>query len=257
MRTLAISLGNTSLFVGVFAGATLKRSFRLPPSELARLPRRINGSIDRAVICSVVPLLTPDVLRLIHRTWKIEAHVLTAASTIPIAIGYRRPRELGTDRLAAACGAYHQYPRKNVIIVDAGTATTVTALTKEGRLSGGAILPGLSLWAAALSDRTAQLPKIIPTRPKQALGRAPREAIASGIFHGHVGAIRELVKRIGEEAFGRSPPIVIGTGGNAPLLASAKLFTLVEPTLVLQGLRVVAEGLPSLTRRAVRSHRSD
>ncbi len=240
MRTLALSIGNTSLFAGVFAGARLVSSFRLAPGDLATLPRRVRGPIGRAALCSVVPPLTPDVLRLIRRIWQLEARVLTASAAHGLAIGYRRPRELGADRVATALGARLRFPRRNVIVVDCGTATTVTALRRDGALLGGAIFPGLALWSDMLATRTAQLPRVAPARPDAAVGRSPREGIASGIFFGQLGAIRETVARVRTEAFGRAACLIVGTGGNAAAFAREAVFDEIAPALALHGLSAFA-----------------
>ena len=129
---------------------------------------------------------------------------------------------------------------RDVIVVDCGTATTVTALTRTGRIAGGAILPGLALWSEMLAARTAQLPEVLPVRRPAPLGRSPLEAIASGLFHGHAGAIRELVQVVARDAFGKAPAVVVGTGGNAPRFAREKLFTELSPDLILIGLRAFA-----------------
>ncbi|ACB74072.1 type III pantothenate kinase [Opitutus terrae] len=240
MRTLAISLGNTSLFGGVFVDDRLSRTFRLAHGELHRLPAQVGKSIDAAAVCSVVPALTARVVTRIRRTWRIQPGMLTADTAHGLTIRYRRPRELGTDRLAAALGARALYPRRHVIVVDCGTATTVTALHRDGRLLGGAILPGVTLWVDALAVRTAQLPRIAPRRPRTAVGRSPMEAIASGVFFGHLGAVRELVARVRRESFGRGAAIVVGTGGHAPLFGHDGLFDALVPDLVLRGLHVFA-----------------
>nr|AYC79555.1 type III pantothenate kinase [uncultured bacterium] len=132
------------------------------------------------------------------------------------------------------------HSKKNVIVVDCGTATTLTALSGAGVLLGGAILPGLSLWPEMLAGRTAQLPLVKLRRPSAALGRSTGEGIQSGVFYGHVGAIRELVAHLRQEAFGRAACVIIGTGGHAALLAGESLFEHVEPALVLHGLRCFA-----------------
>ncbi len=247
MRTLVLNLGNTSLFAGVFSDERPIARFRVPIREAATarsfarlIARRVRGPIDRAALCSVVPALTAPVARFIKRTLGVTPLILTAAASHGLRIGYRRPRELGADRLAAALGARILFPKTNVIVVDCGTATTVTALRRDGVLSGGAIFPGLSLWADLLADRTAQLPRIALRKPRAAVGRSPREAIASGLYHGHLGAIRELVQRVHAEAFGRQNAVVIGTGGHAPRFAREKLFTVLAPDLILTGLRAFA-----------------
>lgn len=244
MTTLVFNLGNTTLLGGVFKDERLLRSFRFPARSavtsagFARpVARELRGAFDVVAVCSVVPRRTGILLRAVRRHTGLVPRLLEAASPHGLKIGYQRPAELGTDRLAAAVGAQSLYPRQNVIVVDSGTATTVTALDWRGTLLGGAILPGLALGAASLATGTAQLPRVAPVRPARALGRGTRGGIESGVFFGHVGAIREVVQRIRAEAFGRGKVVVLGTGGNAPLLGRENLFTRLEPDLILFGLR--------------------
>ncbi len=236
MRLLVLSIGNTSLFGGIFVGEKLGATFRVLTNKLP--PAR--GPIHHAALCSVVPDLTPSITRALKKHHGLKPHLLTADSPHGLKIAYENPHALGTDRLAAALGARALFPRRHVIVVDCGTATTVTALHRNGLLLGGAILPGLSLWPEMLATRTAQLPRVALSRPPTALGRSPETALAAGIFHGHAGAIREVVARVRAEAFGRASVLVVGTGGHAPQFAGEKLFDALEPALVLHGLRAFA-----------------
>lgn len=224
------------MFVGVFSAPGRVKAFRIDPAELVHLPRKVGDGVKRAAVCSVVPALTPDVARLIRRTWGIDAELLSAQAKHGLEIAYRRPAELGADRVAAALGARAQNTGKNVVIVDCGTATTVTALTRNGRIAGGAILPGATLWPEALATKTALLPRVALRRPRSAVGRSPQEAIVSGCYYGQVGAIRELVARLRREVFGQEKALVLGTGGNVELFAHEGLFDRIEPRLVLNGL---------------------
>lgn len=244
LRTLVIDIGNTTVFGGVFHGRRLARRLRFPTPDASRAKawKRI-GPVDQAVLSCVVPAATAAASRAIARQCGVRPRILTAAAPHGLRIGYRDPRQLGTDRLACALGARALFPCRNVIVVDCGTATTVTALDRRGSILGGAILPGVGLWPAALADRTAQLPAVAPGRPRQALGRSPEEAVRSGIHHGHAGAIREVTARVRAEAFGRAANVVIGTGGHAPQFASAGIFTTVQPDLILKGLKAFADRL--------------
>jgi type III pantothenate kinase len=242
-RTLALDLGNSTLFGGVFSGGRLVGRFRLPVAGAAKaggfdrlLAAQVRGRIDAAVLCSVVPALTLRIERGVRSAWGVTPLRFTAGGPHGLRIGYRNPKKIGTDRLAAALGARAGFPRENVVVVDCGTATTITALSRAGVVLGGAILPGISLWPEMLAARTAQLPLIAPHRPRSALGRSTEEGLHSGIFHGHAGAIRELVGRIRAEAFGRASAVVVGTGGRAAEFARENLFTELKPDLVLQGL---------------------
>lgn len=241
MRILTLAIGNTSILVGTFSGRRVERAWRLAPSELRSGLDRVRGSFDRVVICSVVPKRTATAVRLIRRRWKIVPLQLTATAPHELKIGYRDPRQLGADRVAAALGARARFPGENVVVVDCGTATTVTALRADGNLLGGAILPGVGLWPEMLTTRTAQLPPVALQPPRRALGRGTREGIVSGIFFGHVGALRETIARIRAEAFGRQVTRVVATGGNASLFKRENVFDVLVPYLVLEGLRRFAE----------------
>lgn len=247
MRTLVLSIGNTSLFGGVHSGSGIARPFRVPVHEAAGpgfnrvVAPRIRGKICAAVICSVVPSLTREVSRRIAGTFGVRPRILTASAAHGIRIGYRNPRRLGADRLAAALGARSRHPGRNIVIVDCGTAATVTALNRDGTILGGAILPGMDLWAGMLAARTAQLPRISPGKPRRAVGRSPGEAIESGIWHGYAGALREVIKQVRHEAFGNERALVIGTGGNSGRGAVSGLFGVLEPNLVLYGLATCVE----------------
>lgn len=256
MRVLALNLGNTSLFAGLFSSGRLVRRLRLPTREavtaqgfatlvgkLARRGRRGAAPAFAAIaLGSVVPAHTAALARRLTRAYGLAPRLLTAAAPHGLRLGYYRPPELGTDRLAAALGARARFPGQNVLVIDCGTAATLTALRADGLLAGGAILPGLALWAEALATRTAQLPHLVARRPRAALGRSPAEAIASGLYYGHLGALSALTQQIAREAFGTAPYLVVGTGGGAPLFRRESLFTHYEPHLVLLGLHAFAAG---------------
>jgi type III pantothenate kinase len=90
-----------------------------------------------------------------------------------------------------------------------------------------------------LSRNTAQLPEVRIRAPESPVGRSPAESIASGVFHGHVGAIREVVGKIERELFPNGA-VIVGTGGHADLFTRENLFTKIEPELILIGLSAFA-----------------
>ena len=247
MRALLLNIGNTTLLGGVVDRGQLRSRFRVPVGDVATkaglrrvLATKVRGNIDRVALCSVVPELTLPVCAGVKLALGVAPLVLHAESDHGLTIGYKRPGELGADRVAAALGAHSTYPGRDLIVVDFGTATTVTAVTAEGAVVGGAILPGYGLWAQMLAVRTAQLPKVNAAVPRQALGRTPREAIAAGLHYGHAGAVRELVERISREVFGQKHPLVLATGGNAARFERENVFAELAPDLILLGLHAFA-----------------
>ena len=131
------------------------------------------------------------------------------------------------------------FPKRNLIVADFGTATTLCAITKNKEFLGGNIIPGVRLAMEALEERTAQLPSVEIIPPRNALGRTTVESIQSGLYWSNVGMVRELVSRITEEEFAEEPPLVLATGGFAQLFNREKLFDEVVPDLILKGLREI------------------
>ena len=107
------------------------------------------------------------------------------------------------------------------MVADFGTALTIDAVSEKGIFLGGAIMPGLQIAADALHERTAALPRVVPSVPPRdsvPLGRNTTEAIEIGLYVGYQGMIREVIERYAT-AMGHWPS-VIATGGDAPLFAA-------------------------------------
>jgi len=247
MKTLVLDLGNTTLYVGEFQGSKLVRQFRVPAAAVVtaaafahEVAHRLSRDIHQVVLVSVVPARTTRLVGYLRKTLQLEPIVLNSQSNHGLKLAYRNPAELGADRLATALGARKLYPHKNLIVVDCGTATTLTLLSRDGVLLGGAIMPGLGLWLAMLAQRTARLPEVTLQKPTRVVARDTVGALRSGILHGHTGAIRELISRSRTEAFGHSSAVVIGTGGLVTHFKGQGLFTAIEPSLILHGLQAFA-----------------
>lgn len=150
--------------------------------------------------------------------------------------GYRHPTQLGCDRFAALVGARHRHPDRDLLVVNAGTATTVDALTVGGHFIGGMILPGLRTMAQSLAVNTAQLPSVSDATLEQTLADNTRQAIISGCISAQTGAI--------ERAFAQHPgrsPLCLLSGGAAPFIAPhLQVPHETVPNLVLRGLQVAA-----------------
>lgn len=246
---LCLDIGNSQIHGGVF-GEGLRLQFRKTTHPLGSSDEfgvfftsvlRENGLDPRAVqrvgICSVVPAALYPVRSACLKYFRCEPFVLQAGVKTGLKVRYRNPVEVGADRIAGAIAASQRRPGSNLIVVDCGTATTFDVVTSTGDYLGGAILPGIGISVETLAGKTAKLPTVEITRPAVALGRSTIESIQAGIYHGHVGAIRQLVSELGREAFPNDRPYVIGTGGFARLLDAERLFDEVVPELVLLGIQ--------------------
>lgn len=247
---LCLDIGNTQIHGGVFDGDTLRCQFRKTTHPLGSSDEfgvfftavlRENGvdpqKVRRAAVCAVVPPALYPVRSACVKYFRCEPFVLQAGVKTGLKVRYRNPHEVGADRIAGAVAATQRRPGANVMVVDCGTATTFDVITAEADYLGGAILPGIGISVETLAGRTAKLPTVEITRPATALGRSTVESIQAGVYHGHVGAIRQLLGELTREAFAGQRPHVVGTGGFARLLEPEKLFDEVVPELVLLGLK--------------------
>jgi len=152
---------------------------------------------------------------------------------------YEPPADVGADRIVDAVAAIHKYGAP-CIVVDFGTATTFDAINAAGEYVGGVITPGVTISADALFERAAKLPRVEIKRPGNVIGSATVEAMQSGLYHGYVGLVDGILRKMIDELGGA--PKIIATGGLAPLIAKGSEFIReVDETLTLDGLRLVYE----------------
>lgn len=152
---------------------------------------------------------------------------------------------LGIDRLAAMEGALAQPHQGWMLVVAAGTATTIDAVRDDGWHAGGWILPGIGLALEALHGAASLLPKIeVPELATydHKLGVDTRTAMAGGVVQMTLGAIAQACQLIRAEHGAQVEVRILLTGGNAsvllPYLGQAESW----PLLILDGLREMALG---------------
>ncbi|MFN0164787.1 MAG: type III pantothenate kinase [Bryobacteraceae bacterium] len=251
---LALDVGNSQIFSGVYDGEELKTTFRRTSSIRAssdefgtffRVILRENGvspdEITMAGVCSVVPDAVHSLRNCFRKYFGFEPFLLQPGAKTGLKIRYRNPLEVGADKIANAIGALGQFPGRNLLIVDFGTATTLCAVTKEKEYLGGVITPGIHISMAALESKTARLPTVEIIRPSEVLGRSTVESIQSGLYYGTLAAVRSIAACVTKEHFPKDPPVIIGTGGFGRLFEEENLFDAFVPELPLMGLRRAVE----------------
>lgn len=260
---LTVDVGNTNIAFGIHTGQGWLDHWRLRTDTeqtadeylvlfhnlLAVAGHELAG-LTRIVISSVVPALTPAIVRVAERL---------SPGSPPLVIHHKLvtglnpdspvPPEMGCDLLANACAAYSRF-RGAAIVVDFGTALTFTAISGNGTVLGVSIAPGLRSAMRVLAGTTAQLPTVDLVPPPSALPRTTEHAIQSGIVFGYVGLVSEVVRRMSAEM--DEAPSVIATGGQAEQFAPlAGIFDAVDQWLTLEGLCRLAELNPPPGRGAV------
>lgn len=177
---------------------------------------------------------------------------------------YTVPATLGSDRWMMALAAHHLYPHQHVLIVSAGTATTIDAMDAHGHFLGGVIIPGLQLMQQALAQRTAQLPlvPVVSVAASASTADLPenhsdhgtgfahntQDAIASGCLQAQLGAIERMYQQLQQHGFPHDAlatlhaVAILLTGGAASHLAWHLQYPVhLHKNLVLTGLNLVAQ----------------
>lgn len=169
-----------------FSQGEMVKSFAfddLSLNELKELMEEFPGT-ERAILSSVASVPTP-VYDYLTNTFPTFLE-LNSRTPLPILNGYRTPETLGLDRLAAAVGARVQFPDKDLLVIDAGTAITFDLIEHCGVFLGGNISPGLRSRFRALNEFTLNLPLVEEVDHWPLIGQTTEEAIRAGVLNGMV-----------------------------------------------------------------------
>jgi len=243
---LVIDIGNSTSDFGVFENENLITRFKIPTPR-NKTADEIAGSINKGIpshfsaviISSVVPESNESFQKLSEKVFGLKPVFVDYTFDFNLKIKYNPPSELGIDRLIVAFAAVEKYG-KPCIVCDFGTATTIDAVNKQGEYLGGAIAPGMSIFADALFQKTTKLPKVEIRKPETVIGNSTVGSMQSGIYFGYIGLTDGIIQRMIEEL--REKPKIIATGGLAGIIAeSSELIEVVDETLMLEGLRLIYE----------------
>ncbi len=251
---LCLDVGNTQIFGGVFDESSLQLKFRYnarlgsTSDELGVFLKNVlrENNIDytqikHISIGSVVPSIDYSLSSACQKYFKVMPFFLQVGVKTGMQIKTRNPVELGADLIAGSIAAVGQFPNKNLIVVDFGTATTFAIISDKKEYLGTVILPGVRLSMSALGEKAAKLFPVEIIKAKTVVGRSTAESIQAGLYFGQRGTVKEIKRQITDEAFSGKEPVVIGTGGFVSLFDDEELFTTSAPNLVLDGLRLAYE----------------
>ena len=205
--------------------------------HILQLEKVDTTQFEGVIISSVVPDMTWILAKACKLVTGLEALIVGPGLKTGLDIGLDDPGTIAADLVAAAVGAKDKYPLPQIII-DMGTATTLTVLNDKGRFLGGAIVPGVGISLNALTSGTSLLPKVELTVPKKAIGSNTIDCMKSGNVCGAIGAMDGLIERF-EEELGK-PATVIATGGLAYRITPyCKHEIILDDDLLLYGLWII------------------
>ena len=247
---LAVDIGNTNIVVGCVDRDRVQLTLRLATDrkatalEYALLIRKSFqqdgfdlSRIEGSILSSVVPGVTGVLAQAMKLLTGNQPLIVGPGLKTGLQILVENPQQLGNDRVTDAVAAAHFYPTP-VIIIDMGTATTVSVVDNGSRFLGGAIMPGVYTALNSLSGKASQLPHISLDKPKHVIGRNTVDAMRSGILYGTAGSVDAVIRRIREELGGSAT--VVCTGGLSKVivpLCTEKVI--LDEDLLLKGLMLL------------------
>ncbi len=249
---LAVDIGNTNITLGAYNSNFLSFTARLATDtrktedqyaieikQLLSINNIGTDEIEDCIISSVVPSVAKSISRAVAKLCQIVPLNLGPGVKTGLNIKIDNPAQLGADLVAGAVGAIDAY-KMPCVIIDMGTASTVSVLDKNGAFLGGIIAAGVRLTLKALTENTAQLTSIPIEAPKSVIGRNTTESMQSGLVLGTASMIDGLLEKIAEE-LGETPTIVATGGLSKEVIVHCKNSIIYNENLLLDGLRVIYE----------------
>ena len=247
---LAIDVGNTNIVLGCIEGEMILFEARMATDriktsdqycvEMKNLLALFDvdaAQIEGSILSSVVPQILNTVQTAVCKLTGKRCMTVGPGLKTGLNIRIDNPAQAGSDLVVAAVAAIHEYGAP-LIIIDMGTATTMTVIDRKGAFCGGSISPGLKISLEALTARTAQLPGISLEAPKRAIGRNTVDSMQSGIMLGTAAMLDGMIDRMERELGEKTT--VVATGGIARFvtpLCDHEIRT--DKDLLLKGLRLI------------------
>ena len=249
---LAIDIGNTNIVVGCIDD---QKTYSIERLSAVRTKTELEYAVDLktvldiyhikgsdiegCIISSVVPQITNTAKLAAEKILKKEVMVLGPGVKTGLNILMDHPGQLGADLVADAVAGLNEYPVP-FIVIDMGTATTVSVVNSKKQYIGGMILPGVRVSLDALTAHASQLSGISIDAPKHVIGKNTVECMKSGVLYSSAAALDGIIDRVEEELGEKTT--VIATGGLAKKIVShCKKDIILDEDLLLKGLLVIYE----------------
>ena len=190
--------------------------------------------IEGCIISSVVPQVLNSFQTAIKKLTGKTSLVVGPGIKTGLDIRLENPGQTGADLVVADVAALREH-KPPLIVIDMGTATTMSVLDNNGAHIGGCIIPGVRISLDALTDKTALLPGLQLDQPKRAIGRNTIDAMRSGIMIGTACMLDGMIERMEQELGCKTT--VIATGGIAKFIVPlCKTPIIYDKDLLIKGL---------------------
>ena len=247
---LAIDVGNTNIVIGCIKGEKVKFVERVSTDlskteleyvvEFKTLFDLYNISMEEitgSIISSVVPPLNNILKSALGKMFHKEPLLVGPGVKTGLNILMDNPGQLGSDLVVNAVAGL-QYYGAPIIMIDMGTATTISVVDEKKNYIGGMILPGVKVSLDSLVNRTSQLPRISLEAPKKVIGKNTIDCMKSGIVMGQAACLDGMIERIFDE-LGYEAPVVATGGLSGSIVPHCKQNIIYDNELTLKGLGIL------------------
>ena len=247
---LAVDIGNSNIVIGgieemeILFEARLRTDSTKTSDEYCIDLKMIlevygvqSSQVEGAIISSVVPQVMNSMKTALKKLTGHTALVVGPGLKTGLNIKIENPAQTGADLVVGSVAALREH-KAPIIVIDMGTATTVTVIDETGAFIGGSICPGVKISLDALTDRTALLPGLQLDQPKRAIGKNTIDCMRSGIMLGNACMLDGLIQRFEEEI--GSKATVVATGGIAKfIIPMCRTPIIYDKDLLLKGLAIL------------------
>ncbi len=233
---LIVDIGNTRIKLAVYEFNTLITLIIVTPQTLTESLNEIKNKykIERAIVSSVTEIPAELELFLNELTYCM---LLSNNTKVPFINKYESPTTLGVDRIALVSGASVQFPKKDVLVIDAGTCITYDFLNHKNCYLGGAISPGINMRLQAMNFYTKKLPLIPFVDKELEIGNTTESAILFGAVNGVLAEIEGFIAHFVAKSENLT---VVLTGGDSIFLAKRlKNSIFANSNFLLEGLNSI------------------
>lgn len=247
---LAVDMGNTNIVIGCVDNERIYFEERLSTDKSKTILEyvigfknvmeiyHINGTeIEGAIISSVVPQLTNVIKSAVERIIGKTPLIVGPGIKTGLNLHMDNPKTVGSDLIVDAVAGISEYGAP-LIIIDMGTATTLSVVDKDRNYVGGSILTGLRLSMEALSSRASQLFNVSLDVPKSAIGKNTVDCMKSGLVMGNAACIDGMIDRM-EEELGYKTTVVATGGLSHVVVPLCKHEIIIDDALLLKGLKII------------------
>jgi len=244
---LAVDIGNTNIVIGCLDDEKVyfveRVSTDTSKTELEYVVQfqallQIYG-IDReeitgAIIASVVPPLNNIMISAVKKAFKTEPLLVGPGVKTGLNILMDNPASVGADLIVNAVSGIKIYGAP-LIMIDMGTATTISVVDDKKNYIGGMIIPGVMVSLDALVGRTSQLSRISLEAPKKLIGKNTIDCMKSGVVIAQAAMLDGMIERIWED-MGMKIKVVATGGLSGSIIPHCKNEIIYDNELTLKGL---------------------